>query len=77
VLPRKVEVSIPPSVKSIVLDAIRRLGATPQDWPDGPDQVRKTPRPRALSNNEQKDEPSTAALLRLQHMTPTSVRSLM
>lgn len=35
-LPRKVAVSIPPSVESIVVDAIRRLGATPQDWPDGP-----------------------------------------
>ncbi len=35
-LPRKVEVGVPPLVEAAVRAAIVQLGASPQDWPDGP-----------------------------------------
>ena len=35
-LPKKVQVGVPFGVEAVVLDAIKQLGASPQDWSDGP-----------------------------------------
>jgi len=35
-LPKKVEVSVPSAVEAGILEAIKQLGASPQDWSDGP-----------------------------------------
>ncbi|HEX5633946.1 MAG TPA: hypothetical protein VFX50_11995 [Gemmatimonadales bacterium] len=36
-VPRRVEIPVPPHVEAAVRDAVHALGATPRPWDDGPD----------------------------------------